>query len=104
MTHVWVKTFAVGAAALGLSLWLWFGSWLWSGIPWLVFGALPFLVGLLSPRYGPLIAILIANVPPLLEGGVAPSLLLGGAGASYLAGSLGFVLQKFARRGNRHDL
>lgn len=104
MTPVWIRATAVGVAALGLSLWLWFGSWLWSGIPWLVFGALPFLVGLLSPRYGPLVAVLIANLPPVLEGGVAPSLLLGGVGASYLAGSLGTLVQKTFRRGNDDDL
>lgn len=80
--------------AVVAALWLWFGPWLWPGIPWLVVGLLPFLIGLFAPRMPLLFAVLPMLVPYLIEGDVTAALLLRGLGASYMAAAVGILLRR----------
>lgn len=90
----WLISFLVAAGAVGASLWLWFGPWLWSGIPWLVAMGLPFLIALLAPKGALLLGPLPALVPYLLEGDVQPVLALGAVGASYVGTAFGILLRR----------
>ncbi len=94
--RAWAISVAVTAATVAASLWLWFGPWLWNGIPWLVAMGLPFLVGLLAPRLPLVFGVLPALLPYLLEGDVKAPLVLGALGASYVAIAAGMLIRRFA--------
>lgn len=95
----WLTSLAVTAAAVAASVWLWFGPWLWQGIPWLVMGLLPFLVGLFTPRWPLLFGLLPFVVPYVAEGDVHGGSLLFGIGASYVAIAFGVLLRRLAQGG-----
>ncbi|MDB4896059.1 MAG: hypothetical protein JWN15_2321 [Firmicutes bacterium] len=90
----WLQSFLVSAATVGAALWLWFGPWLWPGIPWLVMGLLPFVIGLFVPRVPLLFAMLPLLVPIAIEGGVSAAQLLRGLGATYMAAAFGILLRR----------
>lgn len=90
----WLTSLTVTAMAVAVSVWLWFGPWLWPGIPWLVMGALPFLVGLFTPRLPLVFGVLPFLVPYVAEGDVYAGPLLFGIGASYMATALGILIRR----------
>jgi hypothetical protein len=97
--HPWWQSVAVTAVAVLAALWLWFGPWLWSGIPWLVALLIPFLMGLMVMRVPLLFGILPALIPYLIQGHVDPKTLLSGLGASYIATGLGIFIRRLTRGG-----
>ncbi len=100
----WLFSLIATALAVACSLWLWFGPWLWPGIPWLVMGALPFAIGLFVPRIPLLFGQLPFLVPFLMEQGFLPSTLTG-MGASWIATGLGIMVRRLITMGgeSEHD-
>lgn len=90
----WRNSLIVTALAVGAGLWLWLGPWLWEMIPYLTFGLLPFLVGLLATRFAPLFGLLPFTVPYLIEGEIEPFAFLFGLGASLMATGIGIMTRR----------
>lgn len=91
----WRNSLLVTAAAVGAGLWLWLGPAQWEIIPYLTFGLLPFLVGLLVTRLAPLFGLLPFAVPYLVERNVDPMAFLVGLGASLVATGIGILVRRF---------
>lgn len=92
----WAISLAVTAVAVAAGWWLWFGPWLWQGIPWLVMAALPFLVGLAAPKLPLLFGLLPFVIPYVAEGDVHAASLMFGVGACYVAIAFGVLVRRLA--------
>lgn len=90
----WILSVVITAVVVLFSLWLWFGTWEWEGIPWLVAGGLPFVIGVVVPRLPLLFGLLPLLVPVLIEGGVGAPALLAGIGLSLIATGVGLLLRR----------
>lgn len=92
----WLFSLTVTALAVAVSLWLWFGPWLWAGIPWLVAAGLPFLIGLFVPRIPLLFGVVVAVLPYLVEGDVQAGGVLRSIGAAWIAAGVGILIRRMA--------